>query len=69
MPIKTVKLYVEGMSCSHCEKAVKEALISKNGVLNAEVDLIGKTATVRFETDLTNEEVLIEAIEEAGYIV
>jgi len=32
-------LLVEGMSCGHCEKAVKNALKELNGVLKVEVDL------------------------------
>ena len=60
---------VEGMSCSHCEKAVKNALNELNGVSNIEVDLNGKTVTVQYDIDVVAEKKLIEAIEEAGYDV
>jgi len=60
---------VEGMSCSHCEKAVKNALNELSGVSNTEVDLNGKTVTVQYDIDVVAEKKLIEAIEEAGYDV
>lgn len=62
-------LNVEGMSCSHCERAVKNALGELNGVSNTEVDLKNKTVTVSYDTDLVTEKDLAEAIEEAGYDV
>lgn len=60
---------VEGMSCSHCERAIKNALAEFEGVLNTEVDLTGKTVTVKFDNSLVTEKQLSEAIEETGYDV
>lgn len=62
-------LNVEGMSCSHCERAVKNELGDVNGVLQTEVDLAGKTVTVEYDSDLVTEQMLADAIEEAGYEV
>ena len=67
MSIITKKLNVEGMSCSHCERAIKNALNELDGVSNTEVDLTGKTVTVQYETSLVTDKILAEAIEEAGY--
>ncbi len=63
------KLNVEGMSCSHCERAIKNALDELSGVSNTEVDLNGKMVTVRYDSELVAETNIIEAIEEAGYDV
>jgi len=60
---------VEGMSCSHCERAIKNELNELNGVLNTEVSLDKKTVTVLYDIDFVAEKKLIEAIEEAGYEV
>jgi len=60
---------VEGMSCSHCERAIKNALNELNGVSNTEVDLNGKTVTVQYDIDLVADTDLIGEIEEAGYEV
>jgi copper chaperone len=65
--IKT--LNVEGMSCSHCERAVKNALNELSGVSNTEVSLEEKTVTVEYDSDVIEEERLIEEIEDVGYDV
>ncbi|MGO1470128.1 MAG: heavy-metal-associated domain-containing protein [Tissierella sp.] len=62
---KTLK--VEGMSCGHCEKAVKEALREDPSVLDVKVDLLeGK---VEVTGDNLEDKRLKEAIDEAGYQV
>lgn len=58
------KLNVEGMTCGHCQSAVKGALESVDGVQNAEVDLQNGLATVQGDAD---PERLITAVEEEGY--
>lgn len=60
-------LLVEGMSCGHCEKAVKRALGELDGVKNVQVDLATKKVEVEGENLVDS--VLKEAIEEAGYDV
>lgn len=60
-------LIVEGMSCGHCEKAVKNALGELEGVSSVNVDLKAKTVEVQGENLLDN--LIKEAVEEAGYDV
>lgn len=60
-------MLVEGMSCGHCEKAVKNALGEVAGVLAVVVDLATKKVEVDGENLLDN--LLKEAVEEAGYDV
>nr|WP_300003720.1 heavy metal-associated domain-containing protein [Tissierella sp.] len=62
---KTLK--IEGMTCSHCEKAVKEALREIPEVLDAWVNLEEGTAEV--EGSNLVDSTLKEAIDEAGYQV
>lgn len=59
-----MKLNVEGMTCQHCQKAVKEALERVSGVEAAEVDLASGEARIRGATDA---QLLIRAVEEEGY--
>jgi len=62
------KLKVEGMSCSHCENAVKNAVSAINGVTNVDVDL--KTGFVLVTHDEgVMESVIKNEIEEQGYDV
>lgn len=58
---------IEGMACNHCVMAVKNALSKLSGVIEVNVDLSNKTAIVEGES-LSNE-ILVEAIEDAGYDV
>ena len=60
-------LLVEGMSCGHCEKAVKNALNELEGVSKVEVDLA--TKKVEIEGEELNDILIKGAIEEAGYEV
>lgn len=61
------KIYIEGMSCMHCVKHVKDAL-SEIGIGDVEVDLNSKIATIDFDNDLIDNEIKA-AIEDAGYDV
>lgn len=58
-------LSVEGMSCGHCEKAVKGALSSLDGVSSVDVDLASKQVIVEGEN--LQDDSLKNAIEDAGY--
>ena len=60
------KLNVEGMSCAHCENAVKKAVSGIKGVSAVEVDLIGKTVTVSHEENVRADNIKAK-IEEEGY--
>ena len=60
-------LIVEGMSCGHCEKAVKNALGELPEVTDVKVDLAEKRVEVDGEN--LDDARLKEAIDEAGYEV
>ena len=56
---------VPGMSCGHCEKAVKDEVSGVAGVAAVEVDLATKLVTVRGEG--IDDGAVRAAIDEAGY--
>ncbi len=62
----TTILHIEGMSCQHCVRHVKEALEEMAGVQSANVDLEAKTATVEHAAEVTRA-AFAEAIDDAGY--
>ncbi|MCL1874360.1 MAG: copper ion binding protein [Clostridiales bacterium] len=62
------KLNVEGMSCPHCESAVKKAVSAINGVSWVAVNLAEKTVTVTHDETVTADR-MINEIEEQGYDV
>ncbi|UOQ95151.1 copper chaperone CopZ [Halobacillus shinanisalinarum] len=61
-------LQVKGMTCGHCEAAVKGALKDLNGVQDVNVDLTSGRVDVSYDGDVSNAE-MEEAIEEQGYDV
>lgn len=60
-------LEVIGMSCEHCEKAVKEELGKVQGVSSIVVNL--KSKQVEVEGENLDDLDLRNAVEEAGYVV
>jgi Cu+-exporting ATPase len=65
---KQVELVVHGMTCSHCEMRVQNALKSVPGVADAEASHAREQAIVTLEpAQAVPIEALIKAVEEAGY--
>jgi len=62
------KLLIDGMSCGHCVKHVKEALEEFNGVTKVDVDLVSKTAVIEVAKEIKDDD-LKNLIEDAGYEV
>jgi copper chaperone CopZ len=57
---------IEGMSCHHCVMAVQKSL-SKLKLKNYDVQI--GSAKIEFDENETKEEIIIKAIDEAGYKV
>ncbi|CAM3699551.1 heavy-metal-associated domain-containing protein [Nocardiopsis rhodophaea] len=57
---------VSGMTCGHCEKAVKEEITALPGVTSVHVDLESGRVSIESEAPLTDAQ-LASAIDEAGY--
>ena len=62
----TTTLQIKGMSCQHCEMAVKKG-IQKLDIKNLEVK-IGE-AIIEFDESITSMENIIDAVIEAGFEV
>ncbi len=58
---------VEGMSCGHCQMAVKKAVEAVEGVQKADVNLQNKQVVVEYDEGRANLEKVKAAIKEAGY--
>jgi Copper chaperone len=65
--MKTQEFKIEGMSCGHCVMAVRRELSRLENVKIDDVQ-IGK-AKVEFDESITEESLIINAIEEAGFKV
>ena len=64
---KTETLTIEGMSCNHCVRAVREALGGLSGVEVENVEI--GAARVRYGAEEVDRNRLIEAVEEEGFTV
>lgn len=60
-------LKVDGMSCMHCEAAVKKAVGSIEGVESVEVSLADKTVSVSYNNEVVTVDDIKIAIEDQGY--
>ncbi len=61
----TKEIKIDGMSCGHCEMAVRKELSRLDDVKVKKVE-IGE-AIVEYDETKTNEQKIYQAIEEAGY--
>jgi len=61
-----ITLYVEGMSCGHCIRAVTNAITALDGAAKVEVHLAAKRVIA--QTSLPYAEV-VRAVEEEGFAV
>ncbi|SDG70958.1 mercuric ion binding protein [Pseudomonas benzenivorans] len=64
---ETVTLDVQNMTCEVCPITVKKSLKKVPGVSAAKVDFDKKTATVTYDHDQVQPDVLIRATTNAGY--
>ena len=58
---------IEGMHCMGCANRVERALISKNGVTGARVNLANTEATIEYDSSEIDLEGLREVIKDTGY--
>jgi Cu+-exporting ATPase len=64
---ESIRIPVSGMTCAACSARVQRTLQKQPGVADASVNLMMKTATVRFDPRTVSPERLVEAIRETGY--
>lgn len=67
MNAQTITLSVPGMTCGHCEAAIKQEVGALDGVVDVGVDLDTKDVVV--VGDRLDREAVVAAIDEAGFDV
>lgn len=60
--------YVDGISCAGCVNAVEKTLQNVEGITDARVNLANGKTTVESSSGISDE-LIIEAVERAGYSV
>ncbi|GAP39281.1 heavy metal translocating P-type ATPase [Flexilinea flocculi] len=61
------KFDIAGMSCAACAVTIEKKVNALNGVAKAEVSLLTNSMTVEFNPSLSNEKIIIQSVEKAGY--
>ncbi len=61
-------VYIEGMSCAHCQKRVEEGLKKQREVKEVKVDLREKKAEIILNSNMSDN-LLTRIIEDLGYDV
>lgn len=62
-----VDLAVTGMTCAACQSRVQRALAAEPGVIDASVNLVTKSAAVRYDPTAVSPERLVAAVRATGY--
>jgi Cu+-exporting ATPase len=63
----SISFPVNGMTCAACQARVQRALAAEPGVIDASVNLLTKSAAVRYDSAAVAPERLIEAVRATGY--
>ena len=63
-----LKLKIQGMHCTSCEKIIEKRLLELDGVQSAIVDFAAQTAVITFDNQKLTESQIKSAIEEKGYL-
>ena len=60
-------LNVDGITCEHCVKTIKEAIVNLVGIFSVEVNIEKKQVIIEFDEKQAKPEDLIDKITEAGF--
>ncbi|MGR9051094.1 MAG: heavy-metal-associated domain-containing protein [Gammaproteobacteria bacterium] len=66
---ESVNFTVTGMKCGGCESNVTNKLMAIEGVLSVSASHEDEEVAVEYDPDKTNQDVLIDAITDAGFEV
>ena len=60
-------LNVDGITCEHCVKTIKGAIVNLVGIFSVEVNIEKKQVIIEFDEKQAKSEDLIDKITEAGF--
>ena len=63
----SISFPVTGMTCAACQARVQRALTAEHGVIDASVNLVTRSAAVRYDPAAVTPQELIEAVRATGY--
>ena len=66
---REMNLKIEGMTCSACEKHIKQAVNKLDGIVKLNVSYKNSQALITFDTNKTSSAAIQKAVETTGYTV
>lgn len=66
---ETVVIQISGMSCSHCQKKVSDAIDKLPGIIHSDVSLSKAEANVAFDPDCIDREAIVDAVSNTSFSV
>ena len=67
--MKDIIYTVPEMSCEHCVKTIKNALLSLNGINNVDIELKEKKVSIIFEPTLVSDSDIRVELDKLGYAI
>lgn len=64
---QTIKLSIPDMSCASCPYMVKSVISNLNGIVSVEATMQDRSATVIYDDEVVNVEMIQEATKGIGY--
>jgi len=65
--LETQRIAIKGMTCKKCERTIRKALLTKNGVKEVSIDRETGIAEISFDPSMTDIPTLNEVILRKGY--
>ena len=65
--MKNIILEIEVMTCSACSNGLEKYLNKKNGVINANVNLVMANASIDYDENILDKEKIEKYIKQAGF--
>ncbi len=65
--MKTQKFNVTGMTCSACSARIEKNINNTNGIIEANVNLLSNSMTVKYDESVLTEGDIIKVVEDTGY--
>ncbi|MGB4438879.1 MAG: HAD-IC family P-type ATPase, partial [Sedimentibacter sp.] len=65
--MKSQKFNVTGMTCSACSARIEKNINKTDGVIEANVNLLSNSMTVKFDESVLNESGIIKVVQDTGY--
>ncbi len=65
--MEELNLKLQGMSCASCANSIEQAILNVPGVVNCHVNFSTDRATVRYDAQKTNGNIICQAVADVGY--